>query len=696
MTQLATRSVDRDRPFYRNNPFDNKETQEKVVREVFRGRELLWWYVAVLSVIFVGVCLHYWAQRFVAWLVWRRAKRAEENSLLQQRNNDSTAAPSSSTSSPPSTPYHNNNVDNETRSIYSEDTPLFEGRHVYPVKSRWYRWYCRLQGMLMKQSEQHNTFEDAGTMLVLVVYHILAIAYLFWDMPRFFVSYAFRLGSLCVANVPLMYILGAKHSPISFLTGWSYEQLNVFHRHVGRLCVLAFILHTIFFLFYFRVPYLFTHAWSIMGIIAGVCFFAIGITSQRWIKGLVLRDTMYEVFYLIHFVGMILALPAIYFHYPTARPFAVLAMLSVIYDRVYRVIYDYRAVYCKVEVHPGDTVILRLPKKNHVGEGSWWLLRRQKPLSWKAGEHVFITLPGCGIWESHPFTVASSANASDTLDIIIRAKEGFTRRLYNQEVAAAAAAGGVGNRYRWVIIHGPYGAHPPSMPDYKHLDTLTTAGHTKQKIVLVSGGAGVAFTWPLYQEYLLGHTSSREELAIVDHNTKSDDDNEDPATTVTTAIIDGTSCSGSNSSLPLADLSAGPLYLRNAIHSCRLEIHFLWVIPYRSFISWLPDLAQAYGGDGDAGFKEPLDTYEYYDNGSVLVHRHIWITREVGRPDIKQLVKDMVGPEEVDEADPDRKCQSWVATCGPDYMVRKVRNAVAELRLEGRGEVEYYAEKFGW
>jgi NAD(P)H-flavin reductase len=696
MSRLVTRSEDSGNPFYRDNPFEDKETQEKVIREVFRGRELLWWYVAVVIAIFVGVCLHYWAQRFAIWLVWHRAKRAEKNLLLQQSNNDS--ASSSSTSGPPFGPYCDNDdfVDNEARSIYSEESPFFDGRRTHPVKSRWFRWYCWLQGMLMKQSEQHNTFEDAGTMLVLVVYHIISFAYLFWDMPRFFVSYAFRLGLLCVANVPLMYILGAKHSPVAFLTGWSYEQLNVFHRHVGRLCVLAFIFHTIFFLFYFRVPYLFTHAWSIMGIIAGTCFFAIGITSQRWIKGLVLRDTMYELFYLIHFVGMILALPAIYFHYPTARPFAALAMLSVVYDRVYRVLYDYRAVYCKVEVHPGDTVILRLPKKNHVGESSWWLLRRQKPLTWKAGEHVFITLPGCGIWESHPFTVASSANVSDTLDIIVRAKEGFTRRLYDQEVAAAAAAGGVGNRYRWVIIHGPYGVHLPSMPDYKQLNTLTTSGRTKQKIVLVSGGAGVAFTWPLYQEYLLGHTSSRDELAVVDHLSKTDDGNEDAATTVMTAI-DGSSCRGSNSSLSLSDLSAGPLYLRNASHQCRLEIHFLWVIPYRSFISWLPDLAQACGGDSDVGFTGPLDTYERYDNGSVLVHRHIWITREAGRPDIKQLVKDMVGPEEMDEINPAvGKCQSWVATCGPDYMVRMVRNAVAELRLEGRGEVEYYAEKFGW
>lgn len=685
MGRLFTRSLNTDKPFYdRHNLFNNEKRQQQIVKEVFRGRELLWWYVAVLTAFFIVICIHYWVQRLTFWLAWRRAKRTEQSLLFQQSNNSTNATPSTSTTRPPIEPYHDEEIYDNNRSIYSEESPLFDDR-IYPVKPRWLRWYCRLQGFLMKQSERHTTFEDAGTMFVIVIYYLVSVAYLFWDWPSYVISYAFRLGSLCVGNVPLMYILGAKHSPVAFLAGWSYEQLNVFHRHVGRLCVLVFMLHTIFFLFYFRVPYLATHAWSIMGIIAGLCFFAVGITSQRWIKGLVLRDTMYEVFYLIHFVGMILALPAIYFHYPTARPFAVIAALSVVYDRVYRVLYDYRAVYAKVEVHPGDTVILRLPKKNHVDENKWWLLRRQKPLKWKTGQHVFITVPGCGIWESHPFTVASSSNVSDTLDIIVRAKEGFTRQLYNQEVAAAAA--NTGDRYRWVIIHGPYGVHPPSMPDFAKLDTLTTAGHTKQKIVLVSGGAGVAFTWPLYQEYLLGHTNNCDQLAVVEHSIKSDDGNNDLVTTTTTELLDNSS----SRSLSLTDLSAGPHYLHDASHKARLEIHFLWIIPYRSFISWLPELAEA--GVGRDNLAESLDTYERYDNGSVLVHRHIWITREVGRPDVKQLVKDMIGPDETENS---TKSQSWVATCGPDYMVRNVRNAVADLRSEGRHEVEYCAEKFGW
>ncbi len=53
-----------------------------------------------------------------------------------------------------------------------------------------------------------------------------------------------RFGLVFVANLPLLFILAAKNQPLEFLTGRSYESMNIFHRRLGEdLCLQAF-LHT--------------------------------------------------------------------------------------------------------------------------------------------------------------------------------------------------------------------------------------------------------------------------------------------------------------------------------------------------------------------------------------------------------------------------------------------------------------------
>lgn len=702
------------------NPFEGKN-RELIIEEILNGRIVLTYYYNILALAFLLVCLHYWINKY---LKNRHAQlRQEENNFEIPESNE--LRPTQSTRS-------------------KENSPLLSPNQ----RSKWNKGLNYAQGTLMHQP--HNLyFEDNGTMIVILIYHIVSVGYLFWDAPRYFISYAFRLGSLCVANVPLMYIFGAKHSPISFLTGWSYEQLNVFHRHVGRLCVITFFFHTVIFLVYFRWDYLITHAWSQMGVIAGVCFFAVGLTSQRFLKGLNLRDKMYEVFYAIHGLGMVLALPAIYFHYHTARAGAVIAALSVLYDRVYRMLYDYRSVYAKVEVLSGDTIILRLPRSKsdtflaNRKPSIWSVLERTTPLNWSTGQHVFISIPGCQLFQSHPFTIASSPEWSQTMDLIIRAKGGFTRELYDQEVAVQQGleeGGEAGDRYRWVVIHGPYGTHPLSMPEYNVIeentescqnevgdDQVITTEH--QKIVLVGGGAGVAFTWPLYQDYLYTNTTdynsnissgSRSANSAAGSSSSNNNNNNNTSSSSSSsntggeplqphpdkiATIDHTHKSSvlesdhvvirnfSNDSgrSSLTDLSH--LSYSSDVPLPALELHFLWIIPYRDFTSWIPDLV--------ATKDQALESYESFDDGRVVVHKHIWVTREEGRPDIESLVKQAVrGAGSTASVMPTTTSKrvgskAWVATCGPDYMVRGVRNAVADLVQEGE-QVDYYAEKFGW
>lgn len=72
----------------------------------------------------------------------------------------------------------------------------------------------------------------------------------------------------------------------------------------------------------------------------------------------------------------------------------------------------------------------------------------------------------------------------------------------------------------------------------------------------------------------------------------------------------------------------------------------------------------------------------------------IWSTADRGgRPNIKEEVQNMLLANRQDQPK-----KSWLAglACGPDKVVRDVRNAVGELRQEGYAKINVYTEVFGW
>uniref|UniRef100_A0A060TID5 ferric-chelate reductase (NADPH) n=1 Tax=Blastobotrys adeninivorans TaxID=409370 RepID=A0A060TID5_BLAAD len=362
---------------------------------------------------------------------------------------------------------------------------------------RWSRKSSRIdkiRGFLISRSPKSEV--NRGMSITLLLYTAATFAALFYGACYHPVVLAFRMGIVAVVNTALLYVLGAKHSPLTLLTGWTYENLNVLHRISGALTVLATIIHTVIFLVYYRLDYIVTHSWTMAGVIAGFLYILIGFSSSKR-----MRATAYEIFYAIHLAGSFISIPAVFFHYPTARPFALVAGAAFAYDRAVRILLDYRLVQCTSRIAPGDTVIVQLSPKT-----SW-----PRPFTWAKGQHVFITIIGCGTFESHPFTIASSPNASETMDLIIRAREGFSKRFYDQAVQA-----GDGAIFK-AIIHGPYGVediHMPgkqnTLPQHTQPPTETSpllpVAHDyrplqKTKVLLISGGAGVAFTYPFYQEF---------------------------------------------------------------------------------------------------------------------------------------------------------------------------------------------------
>lgn len=572
--------------------------------------------------------------------------------------------------------------------------------------------YYKISGFLIKQPEiEAFMYCNWGMSLFITAYYLITLGFIFYEVQiRYPVILAFRLGLISAANLPLLYVFGTKHSPISWMIGWSYEQLNMFHQHIGNVCIKTFIAHTIIFLYYFRLEYLFTHLWSATGIVAGFCFFIILLSAHP-----VIKEKLYEFFYIVHLFGLIVCLPALWYHHPTTRPFVALAIFSIIYDRVIRVIKDYRLVYSTVEVKPGDTVVIKIPtRKNNnfdtkIPFGFLGRLLSSRPLiPWKPGQHVFITVVGCKLFESHPFTIASNYESSTTMDLVIRARNGFTRCLLEKTKNTGICE-------RWVIIHGPYGTPIEDRPlsvvtvekgagissdselpnyydnenydvvknsvvvNYQSINHLSSSSSresissllpaeietkfepSRSKIILVAGGSGVAFTYPLYEEYRM----ALEYAEAIRSGRENHEINDEEADAYSLGSIEG--CKITSIDVP--------------------EVWFFWIIPNRGYLEWLPE-----------SFSRQLESLEQNDTS---VHIRLWVTSERGgRPDIDKEIRTMFfdGEEEPMGVKRREKCYDscWIGVCGPSELVKQIRNAGGKLRQEGYDEVKVYTEVFAW
>jgi predicted ferric reductase len=239
----------------------------------------------------------------------------------------------------------------------------------------------------------------------------------------------FRAAWVSVTQLPLIYCLGGKINVISLITGISYERLNWLHRWVARTLFLTVIVHWSFF---FREWWIADFvklelemmpmvkfgfgAWSVLDwmVITGFGFF---------------RQLSYEFFVLQHIVSFTVLLWLVYTHVPSYAKYNVwLSVGFIVLDRGSRSLLlviqnmhlrsSKRQKYvlgfsAQAEALADDCVLLTIGNVN---------------ISWKPGQHVFVSIPRCGLFQSHPFTIASLPG-SGSAKFVLQAHSGFTRKL---------------------------------------------------------------------------------------------------------------------------------------------------------------------------------------------------------------------------------------------------------------------------
>ena len=296
----------------------------------------------------------------------------------------------------------------------------------------------------------------------------------------------FRAAWVSVTQVPLIFLLAGKVNVPSFFLGSSYMDVNWLHRWASRTLFVTVTIHGSFFLSeWIRADFVRIELEMMPMVKYGLGLWA--VLAWTTFSSLVpLRRLCYEFFVLQHIVSAGVFLWLLHMHVPGYASYNVwMAVAFALSGRVYRFCVLLCQNIATRKVTPGLRAGKRLGHSAELqalpGEISV-LTIRSIGFRWKAGQHVFLCCPTLGPLESHPFTITNTPKKNckkdlNEVQLIIRARSGFTRKLLRRAESSAATV--------TAFITGPFG----NLPDWNTYETL----------VLISASTGASFTLPILE-----------------------------------------------------------------------------------------------------------------------------------------------------------------------------------------------------
>ncbi|KAI4120789.1 MAG: hypothetical protein LQ338_006763, partial [Usnochroma carphineum] len=297
-----------------------------------------------------------------------------------------------------------------------------------------------------------------------------------------------RFGIIAASQLPLHYLLAVKtsYSPISLLTQLSHEELNPYHRALGRILLLFFSLHACFYLnFYIQKHLLLKRIRDtdvILGLAAITCFLILGSTSLARI-----REKNYLLFFVVHVALSIAVLPILYFHVSHLRAYILESAIIYIVLILQRNLSQTRAPNCTLTQLPSTSLIsITIPLTPSLSN------RHFHP-----GQHIYLALPTPLLNSApheklrlNPFTIANLPHQDGHIRLILRTLNGTTNLLSNMASDPKSPSPTTAKITTDLLIEGPYGAGA-----FPNLLAFT-------KILLVAGGVGATFTIPIFRDLL--------------------------------------------------------------------------------------------------------------------------------------------------------------------------------------------------
>ncbi len=344
-----------------------------------------------------------------------------------------------------------------------------------------------------------------GIISLLLVYlgFVLALEFIDNDIPgaQHYTALGLRAGWLAIAQVPLLILLAGKNNLIGFVTGVSYERLNVLHRWVSRMLLLLATLHMGYQNYGWDQYGLRQLEWSTdtcppTGIAAYAILLWINLTTFA-----PMRNFSYEFFVVQHLITFFGFIIAIMIHLPStalySRVWIYIPIVLYFLDRVIRTSrYAYNNItpgHATLTALDGGVTKIRVPVKH---------IKR-----WKPGSHVLLSIPRLGFGQSHPATIASIPSShNNDLIFILKGHRGFTNRLVKSANSSTTSLlpstkqdSSPPQQTHVALIDGPYGG---SQSDFAAFDS----------VLLIAGSTGITFTLPILLD--IAHRASSSRLPV--------------------------------------------------------------------------------------------------------------------------------------------------------------------------------------
>ena len=503
-----------DAPLHTMEEFspEDRERFRPIIDGIHFSMRFILTYQFVLIALLAVFTLRHWIGRLRAWNKMRRQNRksrhheadtpiakafgGKEDAVIGSRSIGSSS--SSSTLLGDTTP-----PQSLSDGVRNEQTPLLLKPQLPKPSQRWLN-ISKIKAFLLYQPAPipivNKSLPSNGSSLAIIAFLGIQVFYVFFKIPLTFSMlfvFADRTSILFVANLPWLYLFAAKNQPIKFLTGYSYESLNIIHRRLGEvMCILA-LLHSagmigVWYILLRPSGITLVHFLLIKMILLGIgafvayeliYFTSLGSFRQRW----------YELFLGLHVVLQVIALVLVWFHHPRSRIYVGVTLGIFLIDRLlYRMaakIFTTRALLGVKD--DAGTVVLCAPIPLEPGRKAFGSFFGACDITggWKATEHVFLTVPSLArkhIFQAHPFTIASKAPQAEqigaNLKLIIRAQDGFSADLLSYAKSHKSVD---------IRLDGPYGSQ--------------SAVHMlkgSDRAIIIAGGSGIAVAWPLVSALL--------------------------------------------------------------------------------------------------------------------------------------------------------------------------------------------------
>lgn len=284
----------------------------------------------------------------------------------------------------------------------------------------------------------------------------------------------------------------------------SHEEINRFHRALGRIIYLLLSVHAILYLnFFIQKGILISKLTSSRavqtGIIGILCFTFLGATALKFV-----RTYSYRIFFITHLIVALVIPPLIWFHAGPAKVFVVEALVVFLVDIVSR----------KLDTITSEATFEPIPASSLVKVTTSVPFQKIQRFRKAPGSHIYLQIPGISRLSQdpvskdylvheflfNPFTVASVDDENGEISLVARHQSGPTTSTLKQ---LAAEANTDGSRHVSLAIEGPYGA-------VSYYPELTSGEY--DRVLLVSGGVGATFTVPLYQALTHGSPTVKVQL----------------------------------------------------------------------------------------------------------------------------------------------------------------------------------------